>query len=503
MCGASFKPETPSDEVTESAPEPPSPPGFGADAKVYRSGLHEVVAMAAPAIVAMGSATVMQFVDFFMVTKVSKEATAAVSPAGITVFVFISFFGGVLSCTNTFVSQSFAKRKFADCARYTWQGIWIGVMGGSFIVLLWPLAPVLFAALGHGEDVVPLETVYFQWRLLSVPSMAVVMTLSGFFQGISRPRVNMVSAVAANALNVFLNWLLIFGNWGFPELGIAGAAIATSAAAAVHALLLLSVFVFGTPGIRFHSRTEWRWDAGRAAQLFRIGWPAGLNWTLDVACWGVFMAIVVGRLGKLPLAASNIAGQIMHLSFMPTMGLRIATTALVGQYVGRKDYATARARTRATLAMGMGYMAVMGVLFFTFRHTLIAWFRPEPEIVRLGSKALILAAIFQAFDAMCIIFSGALKGAGDTRFPAMMSILYGWLVFLPASLLMTRVIPWGIAGAWGGATLFIIVLGVTLFFRWHRGAWEKIDIFRKTPYEPAQYTEHPAPYEPGEEISGS
>ena len=492
MSSDEFKPETPAEDVPEFVPE-----------TIYRSGLHEVLAMSLPALIGMGSTTVMQFVDFFMVAQVSKEVTAAVSPAGIMVFVFISFFGGVLSCTNTFVSQSFAKKRYANCSRYAWQGIWIGVIGGSFFLMLWPVAPYLFAALGHGEDIAPLETVYFRWRLLSVPAMAVVMTLHGFFQGVSRPKVNMIAAVLANALNILLNWLLIFGKWGFPELGIAGAAIATSISAIVQALILVLVFLLWPLAKQLHSRHEWRWDATRARQLFALGWPAGLNWMLDVACWGVFMALIVGSLGKLPLAASNIAGQIMHLSFMPTMGLRIATTALVGQYVGRKDFATARARTRATLAMGMAYMFVMGLLFFFFRHQLIAWFRPEAEIVRLGSQALILAAIFQAFDAMCIIYSGALKGAGDTRFPAMMSILYGWLVFLPASLFMTHVVHWGVAGAWGGATIFIMVLGVTLSWRWHHGRWEKIDIFKKKSLEPAELAERVTPYEPGEEITGS
>ena len=417
-------------------------------------------------------------------------------------FVFISFFGGVLSCTNTFVSQSLGKRDYADCSSYAWQGIYIGVIGGSLFILLWPLAPYLFGAMGHGKDIVPLETVYFQWRLFSVSGMAVVITLSGFFQGIGRPRVNMVSAVLSNGLNIFLNWLLIFGKWGFPQMGIAGAALATSIAVGVHALILTSAFLFGALAKRFHSRAAWRWDTKRARQLWSLGWPAGLNWMLDVACWGVFMAVIVGRLGENTLAASNIAGMIMHLSFMPTMGLRIATTALVGQYAVRKDFRGARSRTRTTLIMAIGYMFVMGLIFFFFRYQLIAWFRPEPEIVELGSKALILAAIFQAFDAMCIIYSGALKGAGDTRFPAMMSILYGWVIFLPASLLMTRVLPWGIAGAWGGATIFIIVLGVTLHWRWRRGAWEKIDIFKGPLFEPAEVTERPAPHEPGEEIAG-
>jgi MATE family multidrug resistance protein len=336
--------------------------------------------------------------------------------------------------------------------------------------------------------------------------MAVVMTLTGFFQGVSRPRITMVAAVAANLLNIFLNWVLIYGNLGMPRLEIAGAAIATSISAGAQAVVLLAAFLTGGVARTFRTRRQFRWDLVRARNLFRIGWAAGLQWTLDVMSWGVFTSLIIGRLlGTTPLAASNIAVQIMHLSFFPTVGLGVATTALVGQYIGGGDPETAHARARTTLKLGMIYMGLMGAMMLIFRYPLIAFFMKEydADVVRIGANVLILAAAFQAFDAMCIIYSSALKGAGETRFPAVVSVAYNWFIFLPSSLLMGWVLDWGAEGAWGGATLFICALGLTLRRRWNLGDWKKIDIFRTQRFEPAPLVEHPIPHEPGEEISGS
>jgi len=477
------------------------------------SGVHEILWLAFPIIVAMASSTLMGFVDFWMVSRVGVDEAAAISPAGIIVFTFISFFSGILSCTNTFVSQSFAKREYGECSRYVWQGFYLALLAGVGALLLWPLAPGLFALFRHEAKVQALETAYFQIRLPSVWSMTAVTSMTGFFQGIGRPRLSMYVAIVANALNVFLNWVLIYGNLGSPAMGIFGAGLATSIAAGVQAAILIGLFLSGEYARDYHSRRLWRLDGHRMGRLFHIGWPAGVSWTLDVGTWGIFIVVIVGSLGKTALAASNMAGQILHMSFMPTVGLGIATTVLVGQNIGRRDLARARERARTAILMGMGYMFLMGVAFFVFREQLIGLFLGRAETVReaathltivgLGARILILAAVFQVFDAMGIVASSALKGAGDTRFPALITVIYGLALFLPVCYLFTYVMGLGVVGAWGAATVYICALGLTLLWRWRSRAWESIDIFRKKPFRPEELTERVTPYEPGEEIPGS
>ncbi|MCK5557438.1 MAG: MATE family efflux transporter, partial [Candidatus Hydrogenedentes bacterium] len=314
-------------------------------------------------------------------------------------------------------------------------------------------------------------------RLFSVAGLAMSVALSGFFQAVSRPRIPMIVVVFSNLLNVVLDYVLIFGKLGFDPMGIRGAAAATVIASWVQGLTMLAIFLGPTFNKKFSSRGTARWDWHRMGRLFNIGWAAGANFSLDVASWSVFTNLLIGRLGDTPLAANNIAVQIIHLSFMPTVGISIALTALVGQWIGRKDIAAAKRRAYVGLRLGMGYMLVMAVLFFVFREQFVSFFQTDPEVVRIGSRILIVAAVFQVFDAMAIVMRGALKGAGDTRWVTMFTVLYGWLVFLPTSYLFAFRLDLGAPGAWVGAALYIFCLGVTLLWRFHSEKWRKIDIF--------------------------
>jgi len=473
-------------EPFDSPSEPASPPGL---LSAPSSGVREILWLAFPIILGMASSTLMGFVDFLMISRVGVGPAAAAGPAGILVFTFISFFSGILSCTNTFVAQSFAKQDFGECSRYVWQGLYIALLAGVAGLLLWPAAPALFALLPHEPNVRALETVYFQSRLLSVWSMTAVISMTGFFQGIGRPRLPMIVAVAANVLNALLNWVFIFGHLGSPVMGIFGSGLATAFAGAFQVAVLVGLFLSGEYARTYRSRRLWRLDRTRMTQLFRIGWPAGVSFTLDIGTWGIFITVIIGSFGETALAASNMAAQFLPLSFMPTVGLGVAATILVGQNIGRRDLLTARARGTTAILLGIAYMCFMGVLFFLFREPLIRLFLGHPatsqeaatnaSIVALGARILILAALFQAFDAMGIVTASALKGAGDTRFPAVITVIFALALFLPLCWVFTSFWDWGVVGAWGAASLYIAALGVTLVLRWRSRAWESIDIFAK------------------------
>jgi len=197
--------------------------------------------------------------------------------------------------------------------------------------------------------------------------------------------------------------------------------------------------------------------------LLRIGLPAGLSFSLDIACWAVFIGFVVGRFGAEQLASSNVASQIINLSFLPALGMGAATTALVGQYIGRDD--------------PQGYMCTMGVIFLTFRRRLVGLFSAEETVITLGSQILVLAALFQIFDAIGIVMAGALRGAGDTRWPAVVTVSYSWLFFLPSSYFFGHVLGYRALGGWLAATLYVMLYGLTMWWRFESGRWEKIDIF--------------------------
>ena len=193
------------------------------------------------------------------------------------------------------------------------------------------------------------------------------------------------------------------------------------------------------------------------------------------------------------LAANNVTHSIVGLSFMPAIGLNKGITVLVGQYIGRRDIPAAKRRAYVGIALAMVYMCLCGVLFFLFRGPIIRLFRSEPTIVEAGRRMLVLAAIFQAFDALGIMSHGALRGAGDTKFPAIIDIAGGWLLLLPLGYALTFPLGWGYVGAWTAAAVQIAVVGLIFFWRFVSEAWRKIDIFEGV--EPLQAPDdHPTPH---------
>ena len=441
--------------------------------------VREVMAMGAPIIATMSSSTIMQFVDFWMVAQVGKAETAAVAPAGIAVFTLTAFLMGLARCTNTFVAQCFGRREYRECGPYAWQGLYIALAAGVVALGFRPLAPSLFRLMGHEPALQALEMTYFRIVLLTIGFVTANVTIASFFQAIGKPAVPMFITFVANAVNVGLNYVLIFGKLGLPALGLKGAALATVLATALQTGLLLAVFLRPGTSSQFGTRVGWRWSWLRTKQLLRIGLPAGLSFSLDIACWAVFIGFVVGRFGAEQLASSNVASQIMHLSFLPALGMGAATTALVGQYIGRDDPQGARLRAHTALKLTMLYMCTMGGIFFTFRRGLIGLFRSEETIITLGSQILILAALFQIFDAIGIIMMGALRAAGDTRWPAVVTVSYSWFFFLPSSYFFGSVLGYRALGGWLAATLYVVLYGLTMWWRFESGRWEKIDIFQE------------------------
>ncbi len=441
------------------------------------AGVREVLSMAGPIMLNMASGTLMHTADFWMISRHSREEMAAASPAGMAVFVFMAFFFGMLSCVNTFVGQSYGAKRFRECSAYTWQALYVALVGGIALLALRFPARGIFALMGHGEAVQMHEVAYFRIRLLSIFPIVAASALGGFFQAVGKPSIPMISALVANGLNVGMNWVLIFGKLGFPEVGLRGAAIATFIASLVGLAILAAVFL-GPYHARFASRRTWRLDWRRMRQLWRVGWPAGTQSFLDVLSWTIFISIIVGRLGEDVLAASNAVGQITHFAFMPTLGLSIATTALVGRYIGakRRDLAVKRAYT--AIRLGVAYMFTLGAIFMLFPRPLVAVFRDDPEIVRVGARLLMIAALFQAFDAVAIVTSGALRGAGDTRFTMVVSLLFAWFVFVPSAWFLTYRLGWGAEGAWIAVTLYVLLMAATFLGRFIRGRWKRIDIFR-------------------------
>jgi len=327
-----------------------------------------------------------------------------------------------------------------------------------------------------------LELQYFQPRIFSYLPLAFVTTLAVFFQASNYAVVPMVMAIIGTIVNVVLNYMLIYGNWGAPAMGIAGSAWATNASMYLQFFLLFAVFLSGPFHRQFNTRGSMAFDRAKVMEVVRVGAPSGGMMFLDVANWSIFISFVVGRLGAVPLAANNVALSFMQLSFIPAFALNQGVSAIVGQYIGRRDFGRARDRTYLALRMGMLYMVAMGILFAVFGSDLIRLvFDPEEALVlTLGHELLIVAAVFQIFDAIVIVLSGALRGAGDTRWMLVVTFLSAYVVFIPCATLLAFHFDGGALGAWIGAAVYIFVLSCFMWWRFRSERWRHINIFSES-----------------------
>jgi MATE family multidrug resistance protein len=442
---------------------------------VLKGNYREVWFLAYPAILTMMSQTIMSLVDMWMVGRLGTAELAAVGLAGTLVWSIFSFFNGTVSSVNTFVAQYYGAREHERCGSNTWQGLYLTVLFGIILALIGYWSGAFFDLMRPSPQVRRLGIAYTQIRLMGGGFFVAYLTLSCFFRGIGNTKTPMKVVVIANLINIVFDWILIFGKIGFPRLGVRGAAIATVFANVFAALALLSIFLSKRYNEMFRSRRTIRFRWPEMQRMLRIGTPIGVQYFLDMGSFLVFAAMI-GRMGDVQLAASNISIRLLSLSFLPAFGISIAATSLVGQYIGSKDPDRAILSGYTAIKMGLFYSACIAIVFLILRKPLIGLFDDSAEVLTYGARILLLAAAFQLFDAVGIVSSGGLRGAGDTRWIMMVGVSYAWLLFVPLALLFGYALDMGVVGAWMGATIYIIIFGLTLFWRFWSRKWMAIKI---------------------------
>ena len=440
-------------------------------------GLREISRLALPIIASMASATIASFVDTWMIAMIGTAEVAAAMPAGITAYTLTAFPLGITQCVSTFAAQALGRNAPREGAAYAWQGLYLSLIAGFSCLLLWPFAPFFFSLFGHGTEIVALEVTYFSIRLWGIGLSVAIGAMNGFFYGIHRPRVPLFAMVVDNVANILLCYMLIFGNFGAPALGLSGAAFAFVFSFVAQLAVLIAVFLSPPYHAEFSTRIAWRPDWARARQLFHVGWPAGVQSAIDVLGWGVLIVLIVGQFGKEQLAASNIAIQYMSISFMPGIGLGQALTALVGRYIGQGKTALAIQRVYEGLFLSLCYMTLMGLMYLILREPFMAFFNDDPTVIEWGKSILVCVALFQLFDGLNFTFSGALRGAGDTHWMAGLIIVLTVLLFAPLSVGAVMFTDLQSVGPWLAGTIYSIILGLALWWRFAHGKWREIDIF--------------------------
>lgn len=445
------------------------------------SGLYwKILRLAAPLILSMGTMTVMQFCDRIFLARYSSISIQAALPAGILAFTFSCLFHALAGYAGTFVAQYHGAKNPEGTVRATAQGLWVALLTWPLLLLLIPAGWWMMRASGHAPAVLAQEIRYFTILMLGSGAMSLAGAVDGYFSGLGRTWISLLPNVLSCVANIVLDYAMIFGHWGFPEMGITGAAWATSIAGALSPVVLLVLFLREPPVRAMGWRNALRFDRVLMKQLLRFGVPSGLHLLVDVGAFAVFL-LLTGRMDDVSLAASNIALSINNVAFMPLLGLSIAATILVGQYQGAKDSANASRAGWAALQLAWCYMVLAGLSFVLFPDFYLRMFMSRDaaysmdELLRVGRPMLYMLAAWGMFDVVNIMMSGALKGAGDTRFVMIYMLVMGWFVWLPAELWVIRG-GGGIIAVWLVLTGYVLILAVGFWWRWQSGRWKTIDV---------------------------
>ncbi len=407
---------------------------------------------------------------------------AAVVLATSSFFVIFILGSGFAQAVMPLVASALGRGDETQVRRDTRMGLWLSI---AFGVLCYPLfwwSQAVLLALGQRPEVAALGQDFLRIGGLGMIPALLVMTLKSYLAALERTQVVLWVTLAAVGVNLALAYALIFGNWGAPELGVAGAAIA-SLLVQVLTFVALAIYAAWLPDLRRFRLFQrfWRPDWQALGQVFRLGWPIGIT---GLAESGLFQAtaLMMGWIGTVELAAHGITMEVAALSFMVHLGLSNAATVRAGWADGAGDAVGLRDGARVAIALSFGFGVAMVVLFLTLPQPIIALFldasKPQSaEIIAFGVSLLAVAALFQLADAMQVMALGLLRGIRDTRVPMIAAAISYWVIGMPCAYLLAFSAGLGGVGLWLGLVIGLTFAAATMMWRfWHRApkAWQGI-----------------------------
>jgi MATE family multidrug resistance protein len=427
-----------------------------------------MLALAGPVIAAEVGWVAMGVVDTVVVGPLGPSAIGAVG-AGTILYMTVVMIGfGMLLALDTFIAQSFGAGRIDECHRWLFAGVHLAAILSLVLSGLSLGAVALLPYVGFHPDVLANLTPYMANIIWSTPPLMAYVVFRRYLQAMNIVRPILVALVVANLVNLAANWILVYGRFGFPALGVVGSAYAT-----VFSRLVLAVFLFGVIVLRERERPSGLHDVPfavdwpRVWKLVRLGAPAAGQILLEV---GVFAAAsaLAATIAPAAVAAHQIVLNIVGLIFMVPYGLGTAAAVRVGQAVGRRDSGGVRAAGWTALALATATMALSALLFAVAPRLLLRGFTTDPAVFEVGAGLFLVAAVFQLFDGMQTVTTGALRGLGNTQTPMFVNLIGHWVIGLPFAYVLCFERHWGVQGLWAGLAVGLILIGSTLLAVWHR-----------------------------------
>jgi MATE family multidrug resistance protein len=445
-------------------------------------GYRELLRLALPLILSNSFWTLQITIDRVLLGHYSSDAVGAAVAAVMLFWAPFALLQYTAAYASTFVAQYLGAGRPHRAGPVVWQALHFSILGGVAFLLLVPVARPMASLLGHDSSIEALEATYFGALSFAALPMLITGAVLAFFIG----RGDNWTVLVVNGFGLTVNGLLgyawILGRWGFPAGGIEGAGWATVVGSWASAVLALVLFLRPRYRAEFQTSAGWRLDLSLFRRLLRFGLPSGVQVGLDVLAFALF-TVLVGKMGKAELSASGVAFTLNVITVLPSLGIGQAVAVLVGRRLGEDRPDLAERSTWTGVKLTGAWMLLMAVIYVTLPDLLASFFRPAGAagagdwlaVAALVPVLLRFTAVYSLFDGMNLIFSYALKGAGDTRFVTAVMLVLSWpMMVLPTWLAQRE--GWGILWAWGFASAYIIGLAMVFLARFRGGRWKAMRV---------------------------
>jgi MATE family multidrug resistance protein len=470
--------------VGDSAPLPPGETVLPA-IDPHAGGLRELAKLAWPLILSSSFLTIQFFLDAVFLTWYDTRATGAVMLSAVLFWTCFVLLQTTANYATTFVAQYIGAGRKERVGPAVWQSIYFALFTGIAFMGLWFLADDVMSYIGHAPEVQAMELTYFRCLCFCALPMLITAACNSFFAGRGESRIVLLVDLCGTIVNVILGYCLIFGALGLPRWGVAGAGWALVCGSWVAASVAFGMMMRRRYRADFATLSGWRFDPPLFKRMMRFGLPAGMQWMFDGLAFTVFIA-VVGMFGATQLTASSIAHRINMLAFLPMIGIGQAVAVLVGQRLGQNRPDLAERSAKVGLKVAAGYMTIVALLYVLLPSMFLAPFQNGEvtdawrETAAVVTVLLWFVAIYSLFNSIEVVYTFALRGAGDTVFVTWVSILLAWPMMVFPTWLSYR-FGWGLYWAWGFASAYIIAIAMVFMFRFRGGKWKSMRVIEHAP----------------------
>jgi MATE family multidrug resistance protein len=432
--------------------------------QLYKPYFNKITRLSYPIIIGQLGIVLMGVADVIMVGKIDATNLAAAAFAN-SIYFLVSILGlGTLTAVAPLIAKSKGAGHPNECAVLFRQGMLASVLLSIFICSVIFICTMNLHWFGQDPEVTVLAKDFLHLLNISNVFMLLFLGAKQFSDGLSITKPSAVITVLALALNILLNWFLIYGNAGFPKMGLLGAGLATLIARVFMAVAML-VYVFRVKAYKPYLHVK---DRSQRTfflkEIFRVGLPSGFQYMFEMGAFAT-AAIIIGWFGKYELAAHQVAINIASVTYMLATGISAGGAIAVGDALGRKHKEDLMRSGRAALIMGTVFMAVCGIVFALFNEFIVSMYTDDMQVTGMAVNLLLIAALFQLSDGIQCVSLGVLRGIADTKIPTLITVIAYWVIGIPSGLWMAQAFGIGLYGIWYGLTIGLTFSAVMLSLR--------------------------------------